>query len=58
MASLLIISQKEVKCSPYVTFLGKVFGTEETRNTDKIFVEQLLGLQQSDEFGKVKFKST
>jgi hypothetical protein len=41
MAGLLIIFQKEVKCCPYVTFLGKVFGTEETRNTDKIFVDSL-----------------
>jgi hypothetical protein len=39
MAGLLIISQKEVKYRPYVTFLGKVFGTEETRIKDKIFVD-------------------
>jgi hypothetical protein len=39
MPGLLIISQKEVKCNPYVTLLGKVFGTEETRNTDRILVD-------------------
>jgi hypothetical protein len=39
MAGLLIIFQKEVKYSPYVTFLEKVVGTEETRNKNNIFVD-------------------
>jgi hypothetical protein len=56
MAGTLIISQKEVKGCPYVTFFEHVVGTVETRN--RILVYRLLGLQYRDEFGRVTLKST